>query len=402
MSFTIHPFCENDWDAAISVPRNCVHAGPVSLGLLPKDYKADSPYLWRAGINPSTNLLVASTSYERGLVGSAATSTPRYWWISGPINDQATLEAKVKEVVGRLPERAVNNYVPFSDYSIAYEWAKTNGYALINCNYPAYRLGDYDSTTASLINIETGFLPSFDGATQKIRNLANPTPSQGFGDANPKAMANDSISIQGAGGGFPSSIGSEAGIIFAGSGHISQTTNPIQDGITNGIIFEGIMMVPDGTANPYVLLQARDAADSTLIRLDWVNGGGAGTGWRILYGATVAYAELTPSSPLLPGRYYFCVSIPKSQNGAPVNLYVSGANGISNPIVLTDQSTSATWNVGNVRFTFGSMYDGSSGQRQVSRFYSAKVHNIVGAWDTNFHDSFYTTNWPIAQSLYGL
>jgi hypothetical protein len=94
MSFTIHPFCEN----GNNVPQNCVHAGPVSLGLLRKDYKADTAQLWRAGINPSTNLLVASTTFSRGLVGSAATSTPRYWWIAGPRNDQASLETKVKEV----------------------------------------------------------------------------------------------------------------------------------------------------------------------------------------------------------------------------------------------------------------------------------------------------------------
>jgi hypothetical protein len=400
MSFTIHPFCEN----GSSVPRNCVHAGPVSLGLLPKDYKADTAQLWRAGINPSTNLLVASTTFSRGLVGSAATSTPRYWWISGPLFDQATLEMKVKEVVGRLPERAPDNYVPFSDYATAYEWAKTNGYALINCNYPDYRLGDFNSDTRSLINIESGFLPSFDGSQYKLRNLANPTASVGFGTANPKAVPHDStIAIQSPGVlGTPcNGIGTESGVTLLIGSHISQLTNPIQNGITNGIIFEGIMNVPDGAGASYTLLQARDSADTELMSLNWITGGGPGGGWQIRFTVgPVVYNEISPSPPLSPGQYYFCVAIPTTQSGGtPVHLYIS-SKGPSTPIILQEQIGGQSWSVADVKFSFGSTYSGGVGSRNVSRFYSAKVHNLVSPWDSSSADSFWTQNWPVVQSFY--
>lgn len=392
MSFTIHPFCEN----GDTVPKNCVHAGPVSLGLLPKDYKADTNQLWRAGIDPGTNLLVASTTFSRGLVGSAATSTPRYWWISGPINDQNTLEAKVKEVVGRLPERAVDNYVPFSDYATAYEWAKTNGYALINCNYPAYQLGDFSSNTESLINIETGFLPSFDGSQYKLRNLANPTSSMGFGPNSPYAVPHDSIVVQTTGllGSPAGQIGNETGIQLLSASHISQITNPIQSGVNNGIIFEGVITVPDGGATSFTLLQARGAANNSLFTLGWDH---VTSGWHINFNGSLAYQDSVPPAGWPAGKYYFCVAIPRVQNGTPVYLYINGV-----VRALNDVSISSSWSVADVRFTFGSQYDGSNATKQVNRFHSAKVHNLIATWDSSSADSFNTTNWSIVSALYGI
>ena len=389
MSFTIHPFCEN----GSSVPRNCVHAGPVSLGLLPKDYKADATQLWRAGINPSTNLLVASTTFSRGLVGSAATSTPRYWWISGPINDQATLETSVKEVVGRLPERAPNNYVPFSDYATAYDWAKSNGYALINCNYPDYRLGDYDSLTESLINIEAGFLPSYDGYRPELGNLANPTPSTGFGTNNPSAVPHDAINLSSiaALGSLGTGIGTETGITL-GPGRITQTANPILGGITEGIIFETIVQTPDTSGvTEFILLQARDASNVTLFELGWNNT----VGFHIKFGGTVAYAESPAGIPPPAGKYHFCAAIPKIQlSGAPVTLWSN-----TGAIILAEQVGGLSWNLANVRFAFSSRDNGTG---QVDRFYSAKVHNITSTWNQAYADDFRNQNWPIVQTLYGI
>jgi hypothetical protein len=388
MSFTIHPFCEN----GDNVPRNCVHAGPVSLGLLPKDYKADTAQLWRAGINPSTNLLVASTTFSRGLVGSATTSTPRYWWISGPVNDQATLEAKVKEVVGRLPERAPNNYVPFSDYETAYDWAKTEGYALINCNYPAYRLGDYDSATESLINIETGFLPSYDGARAKLRNLANPTPAFGFGTNNTYALPNDAINLSSIAtlGSLGTGIGTEAGIVL-GPGRITQTSNPIVGGINDGVIFETIVQTPDTFSTPeFILLEARDASNVTLFELGWNNS----VGFHIKFGGIVAYSEAVAAPPSA-GRYYFCAAIPRVQSGgAPVTLW-SNTGAIS----LDEVPGGLSWNAASVRFAFGSR---NTGTGQVDRFYSAKVHKLTSTWNPAYADDFRNQNWPIVQTLYGI
>jgi hypothetical protein len=397
MSFTIHPFCEN----GNTVPQNCVHAGPVSLGLLRKDYKADTAQLWRAGINPSTNLLVASTTFSRGLVGSATTSTPRYWWIAGPRNDQASLETKVKEVVGRLPERALYNYVPFSDYVTAYDWAKTEGYALINCNYPAYRLGDYSADTESLINIESGFLPSFDGVQLKLRNLANPTPSNGFGALNPAAVPHDTIIISAPGvlGSPAPGIGSEGGISLLGTGHISQLVNPIQSGIDNGIVFEGIFRVPNGDpgmgGSSYTLLQARDPANNTLFSLGWDR---VAATWRLNYGATLVNESAVGAPLATGGIYHFCVAIPTAASSIDdVILYINGI-----PKVLQYTPSAGSWAPNDVRFSFGSEFNGSIGSKQVQLFFSAKVHNLVAPWTITSADTFATTNWPIAQTLYGL
>ena len=388
MSFTIHPFCEN----GSSVPRNCVHAGPVSLGLLQKDYRADTAQLWRAGINPSTNLLVASTTFARGLVGSAATSTPRYWWISGPVNDQATLEAKVKEVLGRMPERAPNNYVPFSDYATAYDWAKSNGYALINCNYPDYRLGDYDSTTESLINIEAGFLPSYDGSRPQLRNLANPTASVGFGTNNPYAVPHDAINLSSiaALGSLGDGIGTESGITL-GQGRITQTSNPI-NGITEGIIFEAVVQTPDTLSTPeFILLEARDASEATLFELGWNNT----VGFHIKFGGIVAYSESVPSLSPGAGKYYFCAAIPRTATvGSSVTLW-----SLAGAISLDEVGGSLSWNTASVRFAFGSRNNGTG---QVDRFYSAKVHNITSTWNQAYADDFRNQNWPIVQTLYGI
>jgi hypothetical protein len=400
MPFTIlpiHPFCENDYDNTTDIPKNCVHCGPLSLGLLPKEYSADAAYLWRAGINPSTNLLVASTSYERGLVGSAATSTPRYWWIAGPINNQATLEAKVKEVVGRLPERAPDNYEPFADYDVAYDWARVNGYALINCNYPGYRLGDYDADTQSLINIESGFLPSFDGFQAKLRNLANPTPSVGFGTANPYAVPHESIEISTTGSiGSPAGgIGQESGIELLSGDHISQLVNPIVSGTPNGIIFEAIMQVPAGSSNSYTLLQARRSDDNSLFTIGWDH---VANEWNIRINGVLVYQQDPPAggSGFPAGTYHFCVAIPQTSNSGPVNLYINGT-----AYTLIDV-ISRSWNIASVRFSFGSEFDGTVGSKNVDRVFSAKVHNLVLPWNPSSADAFVSDNWTIAQAVYSL
>jgi len=400
MSFSIHPFCEN----GNNVPANCVHAGPVSLGLLPKDYKADTSNLWRAGIDPGSNLLVASTTFARGFGGiTAATSTPRYWWISGPANDQNTLEAKVKEVVGRLPERAVNNYVPFSDYATAYNWAKTNGYALINCNYPAYLLGDAPGNdTRPIVNIESGFLPSYDGSQSKIRNLANPNATAGFPTGSNPALPHESITMNVQQlGSLNTGIGTESGILYGANGHISQVADNIVSNLNNGLVVEGVFGIPDGAALDFTLFQARAANDDNLVRLSW----SSGTGWRVVFGpSTVAYEQTGPVIAPAAGQYYFCVSIPRVQTASePVRLYISGqSTPTSNTMILAEQGGgSLSWNTANVRFSFGCEYASNAGVRPINRLYSMKIHDITGAWIPTFHDMFYNTNWPIVQNLYG-
>lgn len=390
MSFTIHPVCEN----GNNVPKNCVHAGPVSLGLLPKDYRADVNQLWRAGLDPSSNLVVYSTTYSRGLVGNANASTPRIWWISGPKTDQLTLQAMVNEVVGRLPERAADNYEPFLNYQQAYTWAKANGYALINCNYPAYMLGDYDDTvTRSLINLETGFLPSFNGASTAIYNLANPTATTGFGSSS-HAVPHDSFMIGNAQLGSPYlGIGQEGGVIFLAGGSIRQVSNPIVNGCQDGIIFEGVFNFPDPAAASFCLFEAVDSGASSLIKLAWQ----AGSGWSISFNGTAAYVEPVPTN-VGSGKHYVCVSIPRTQYGSPVKLYIDGTNGPSAPITLTEQGGGLGWNQSSVQFSLGSTWTATD---QVNAFFSAKIHSVA-SWTNVSHDPFYSQNWPLVQNLYSI
>jgi hypothetical protein len=261
-------------------------------------------------------------------------------------------------------------------------------------------LGDYDSTTESLINIETGFLPSYDGSQAKLRNLANPTASVGFGTNNPYAVRHDTFDIGSPGilGSLNTGIGTEGGITQLDNvTRITQQSNPIINGITEGIIFEAVVEVPNGSSSAqYVLLHARDASNSTLFELGF---NGASSGFYINFGGTTAYAE----SPFMPpgpatGTYYFCAAIPKVQaGGAPVTLWSN-----TGAITLSEVGGGLSWNTANVSFTFGSRYDGFTASRQVTRFFSAKVHNITSAWNQAYADDFRNQNWPIVQTLYSL
>jgi hypothetical protein len=261
-------------------------------------------------------------------------------------------------------------------------------------------LGDYSADTESLINIESGFLPSFDGVQLKLRNLANPTTSIGFGALNPAAVPHEAISITAPGvlGSPAPGIGSESGISLLGTGHISQLVNPIQNGIGNGIVFEGIFLVPDGAASSYTLLQARkQSVSETMFSLGWDQGSST---WRLNYKTpSTLVNESAASTPLVTGQiYHFCVAIPTVASGIDdVILYINGI-----PNVLAPTGAVGTWSTAEVNFSFGSEYNGTVGIKQVQRFFSAKVHNLVAPWTPASADTFATTNWLIAQTLYSL
>jgi hypothetical protein len=129
---------------------------------------------------------------------------------------------------------------------------------------------------------------------------------------------------------------------------------------------------------------------------------GAANGWAVTFGGTTVYGEAVPSAALTAGKYYFCVAIPKTQSGgSPVNLYIS-SRGPSNPIILQEMGGGGqSWpSAADMRFSFGSTYTGGSGGSNVDRFYSAKVHDLVAAWDSTSADVFYDMNWPIVEALY--
>jgi hypothetical protein len=51
---TPNPVCYN----RLSQSPAAIHIGTVSLGLTPKDYRADTARKWRAGISPNTNIVL--------------------------------------------------------------------------------------------------------------------------------------------------------------------------------------------------------------------------------------------------------------------------------------------------------------------------------------------------------
>jgi len=143
----INPVCYN----GLSKPtRDSVNFGPVSLGTVKKDYTTLTNNNWRAGINPSTNTVIYTDTYSRG-VDSQAAAVPSIHWISGQS------QANIIELISRLPERSANNYEIFASYADAIDWLITTQgtYMLVNTKYPEYLL---DAQCA--VNLELGFLAS--------------------------------------------------------------------------------------------------------------------------------------------------------------------------------------------------------------------------------------------------
>ena len=157
---TINPVCYN----GLTKPtRDAVNFGPVSLGTVSQDYTTLTSNDWRAGINPSTNTVIYTDTYSRG-VDSQAAAVPSIHWISGQS------QANIIELISRLPERAADNYEIFASYADAINWLiNTQGtYMLVNTKYPEYLL---DAECA--VNLELGFLASYPGIDQYVYDLVS-------------------------------------------------------------------------------------------------------------------------------------------------------------------------------------------------------------------------------------
>jgi hypothetical protein len=210
------------------------------LGVTPKDYRADSSRKWRAGISPSSNIILYSDTYSRA-IDAEADAVPRIWWIDGT---SGTYTDKITELVSRLPERSSVNYALLADYTEAITWLKASGkYALINCDYPEYLFAESFTGCQTIANIESGYLGSYyGGGDTETFNLANPTASVGFGTHATKAFkVKDFNLISGAQGTQPNGngLGLEEGF-KPGTGGIVQTTSSAASDYANGFVFEGI------------------------------------------------------------------------------------------------------------------------------------------------------------------
>ena len=153
----INPVCYN---GSSKPNRDSVNFGPVSLGTVKKDYTTLTGNNWRAGINPSTNTVIYTDTYSRG-VDPQISAVPSIHWISGQS------QANILELISRLPERSANNYELFADYATAIAWLIGNGnYMLVNARYPEYLLD-----TECAINLELGFLASYPGTDTYVYDL---------------------------------------------------------------------------------------------------------------------------------------------------------------------------------------------------------------------------------------
>lgn len=234
---TPNPVCYN----GLSQPKAAIHIGPVSLGVTPKDYRADTAQRWRAGISPNSNIVLYSDTYSRG-IDVQASAVPRIWWIDGSAG--GSYSDQITELVSRLPERSSVNYALLADYPAAITWLKASGkYSLINCDYPEYMFADSQTGCQTIANIESGYLGSYYGGGDTTTfNLANPTSNVGFGTHAPAAFrVNDFNLVVGAGAETPdgNGLGLEAGFKPAG-GAIAQTTSTAASTYANGFVFEGI------------------------------------------------------------------------------------------------------------------------------------------------------------------
>lgn len=232
---TPNPVCYN----RLSQSKAAIHMGQVSLGVTPKDYRADTAQKWRAGISPSSNIVLYSDTYSRG-IDTQADAVPRIWWIDGT----GTYTDKITELVSRLPERSSVDYALLADYVEAIAWLKASGkYTLINCDYPEYMLADAMTGCQTVANIESGYLGSYYGGGDTVTfNLANPTTNVGFGTHAPAAFkVNDFNLVGGAIGEQPNGngIGLEQGFAMNG-GAIEQATATAANIYANGFVFEGI------------------------------------------------------------------------------------------------------------------------------------------------------------------
>ena len=231
---TPNPVCYN----RLSQSKAAIHIGTVSLGLTPKDYRADTAQKWRVGISPSTNIVLYSDTYSRA-IDTQANAVPRIWWIDGT----GTYTDKIAELVSRLPDRSSQNY-GLMNYTETIDWLKASGkYALINCDYPEYKFADSETGCQTIANIESGYLGSYyGGADTATFNLANPTANIGFGTHAPAAFkVNDFNLVGGVVGGQPNGngIGLEQGFAIL-TGAIEQTTTTDVSTYANGFVFEGI------------------------------------------------------------------------------------------------------------------------------------------------------------------
>jgi|694.fasta_scaffold00290_49 hypothetical protein len=377
---TPNPVCYN----RLSQSPAAIHIGTVSLGLTPKDYRADTARKWRAGISPNTNIVLYSDTFSRG-IDTEDNAVPRIWWIDGT----GTYTDKIAELVSRLPDRSANNYALMS-YTETLAWLKASGkYALINCDYPEYTFAESLTGCQTVANIESGYLGSYyGGGDTEMFNLANPTTSVGFGTHAPAAFKVKDFNLISATGVTPNGngLGSEGGFVLGGAGGLVQTTATAASVYSNGFVFEGVFgeLVPDKTlfelydtvANK-AIYQVR-TADSGIQVLN-ISG-------SICYQVDYDLALTQPSTYITFAHKAGETPIIRANGGESRNLSVI---------------TPITW-TNTTKWVVGSHLNAGTYSEQVQTVKSFKIHlaNDSAAGHRDLQQLLHSANYPIVSSLY--
>lgn len=314
---TPNPVCYNK----VNLPKDAIHVGNVSLGIKPKDYRADTNQNWRAGINPNGAVVLYSNTFDLNLSPTPMQAEPRIWW-TDPAPTVDDFKLKINELLSRLPERSVNGYQVFSTYDEAIDWLRTRAgvYALINDNYPEYYIpGEY-----CIFNIETGLHASYLASGQQIHTLANPNLSIG-NQLNSHALSWHGFTIANATGDLNiSTIGQEPGLIYDSTGHIISLDSLSDDAYSNSnLIFESVINI-EYSQYSCVFSLIDSSTITEVLRVDWDPSANQFIAFYPSLGSIIHFEPVT--SPWI-GSIHLVISVPSAnaQNSiANSAVYVNG------------------------------------------------------------------------------
>lgn len=381
---TPNPVCYN----GLNLPNDAIHVGSVSLGIRPKDYRADTAQRWRSGISPSGAVVLYSNTFDLGLT-TEALADPRIWW-TDPASSVDDFKLKINELLSRLPERAANNYQVFANYDAAIDWLHTSEgkYALVNDDYPEYYIpGEY-----CLFNIETGLLASYPASGLHIHTLANPNPTVG-NQLNQYALSWHGFTITNAPGELNIGlIGQEPGLTYNTTGHVISIDDLTREAyLNNNLVFEAVIDITY-TQSSCVFNLIDSSTNADVLRVDW----DASTEQFVAYysglGSIIRFDPIT--TPWV-GDIHLIISLPATND----------PNGIANASVVVDgltygvvSTTGSSYEWANT--TFFQIGNNAALNRPIRRLKSAKAYSVQPDTVPNVLDGLITINKPEVLARY--
>lgn len=383
---TPNPVCYN----GTNLPDNAIHAGHVSLGIVPKDYRADTAQNWRAGISPNGAVVLYSNTYDLGLTDQAS-AEPRIWWTNPATGNANDFRLKITELISRLPERSGDNYSVFATYDDAIDWLDSNPgkYALINDNYPEYYLpGEW-----CIFNIESGFFASYPATGLHIRNLANPNLTIG-NDYTGAAFSWNGFSLTNVSGSLNTgTIGTEPGLVYDSTGHIlSVDTMAGSRYVGNNIVFETVLRIPYDE-NLAVLFTLYDSSNSSeVVRFEWDP---QTLSFSAHYPSLGSVIEFEPVTTPWTGNVHIAVSVPASDTNESLEATSLLVNGTSYA-VRTTTGSNYEWN----NTTYFQIGNNRGLNKPITSLKSAKAYVVQPLRATEVMDNIKSINYPIVSALY--